>query len=133
MWGAPRPWPPGPHTPPRVPIARQYAVNALGLTTAWAALAPRARAGGASAVVVSPDTVRAVGAGNGAYTASNAALEAPALTLAKEEAGHGVRVNVVAPSLVVSPQAGEILALKGVTDVEAYYAGLPAGRALTVE
>lgn len=118
---------------PREEFARLFAVNALGLVTAWQALAPRARAGAARLVVVSSDTVRVAGAGNGAYTASKAALEALALTLAKEEARHGVRVNVVAPSLVASPQAEQILALKGVTDVGAHYAGLPAGRALTVQ
>ncbi|NES17050.1 MULTISPECIES: SDR family NAD(P)-dependent oxidoreductase [Micromonospora] len=114
-------------------FARLFAVNALGLVTAWQALAARARAGAARLVVVSSDTVRVAGAGNGAYTASKAALEALALTLAKEEARHGVRVNVIAPSLVASPQAEQILAVKGVTDIGAHYAGLPAGRALTVQ
>ncbi|MFC8849919.1 MULTISPECIES: SDR family NAD(P)-dependent oxidoreductase [unclassified Micromonospora] len=118
---------------PTEEFTRLFAVNALGLVTAWQVLAGRARAGAARLVVVSSDTVRVAGAGNGAYTASKAGLEALALTLAKEEAHHGVRVNVVAPSLVASPQAEQILAMKGVTDVDAYYAGLPAGRALTVE
>jgi NAD(P)-dependent dehydrogenase (short-subunit alcohol dehydrogenase family) len=110
-----------------------FTVNAAGLVASWQALAELARAGAARLVVVSSDTVRAAGAGNGAYTASKAALEALALTLAKEEAGHGVRVNVIAPSLVASPQAEQLLARKGVADVSAHYAGLPAGRALTVD
>jgi NAD(P)-dependent dehydrogenase (short-subunit alcohol dehydrogenase family) len=110
-----------------------FAVNAAGLVVAWQALADKGRAGAARLVVVSSDTVRVAGAGNGAYTASKAALEALALTLAKEEAVHGVRVNVVAPSLVASPQAEQILALKGILNVEAHYASLPAGRALSVD
>jgi NAD(P)-dependent dehydrogenase (short-subunit alcohol dehydrogenase family) len=77
--------------------------------------------------------VRGAGARNGPYTASKAALEAVALTLAKEEAGSGVRVNIVAPSLVESPQAQTVLARKGVTDTAVYYAGLPWGRALSVD
>lgn len=52
-------------------------------------------------------------------------------TLSAEEAEHGVRVNLVAPSLVASPLAESVLALKGVTDVEDYYRALPWGRPLT--
>jgi len=113
-------------------FTRLFQINALGLVTIWRAVANRARESGARVVVVSSDATRSLGAGNGAYTASKVALEALALTLAKEEAPSGVRVNVAAPSLVDSSQAVTILAHQGEMDPSAYYASLPWGRALTV-
>lgn len=107
-----------------------FTVNALGLVALWRAVAPAARSASARVVAVGSQATRALGAGNGPYSASKAALEAFALTLAKEEARHGVRVNVVAPSLIASAQAERILALKGVTDPQAHYRTLPWGRAL---
>lgn len=107
-----------------------WQVNAAGLVAVWQAVARSARAGAARVVAVSSETVRSAGAGNGPYTASKAALEAIATTLAKEEAAHGVRVNVVSPSLVASPMAETLLRHKDVPDPAAYYATLPWGRAL---
>lgn len=107
-----------------------FAVNAAALPLLWRAIARRARLAPARVVVISSETVRTVGAGNGAYTASKAALEAIALTLAKEEAAHGVRVNVVSPSLVDSPQARTILARMGVSNVAGHFGSQPWGRVL---
>ena len=42
------------------------------------------------------------GANGGPYNMGKAAMEALALTLAKEERGHGIRTNIVAPSLTVT-------------------------------
>lgn len=110
-----------------------WQANALSLVALWRAVAPLARENGASVVALSSETTQTAGAGNGAYTASKAALEAIALTLAKEEAVYGACVNVVAPSLVASSMAETMLAYKGVTNPAAYYAALPSGRALTVD
>ena len=44
---------------------------------------------------------------------------------------YGVRVNVLAPSLVDSPLADHILQLKGVVDRHAYVDMLPQGRMIT--
>jgi 3-oxoacyl-[acyl-carrier protein] reductase len=112
---------------------RLYTVNALGLVALWQVISRQARAGAARVVVVSSEAAAAAGRGNGPYTASKAALESIAITLAREEAVHGVRVNVLAPSLVRSPQGDKILAAKGITDVGAYYRSLPAGRPLSLD
>ncbi len=109
-----------------------WQVNALGFVAVWQAIASVARGGAASVVTISSDATRTAGAGNGPYSASKAALEAIALTLAREEAAHGVRVNVVSPSLVASPMAATMLAYKGVQVPAEYYAALPFGRALEI-
>lgn len=106
------------------------AVNALGLALVWRCVAQRARRAQARMIVISSEATRTISAGSGPYSASKAALEAIALTLAKEEYPVGVRVNVVSPSLVDSPQARQILARSGVTDPEEHYRGLPWRRAL---
>jgi 3-oxoacyl-[acyl-carrier protein] reductase len=107
------------------------AVNALALPLAWRAIAASARAGKARVVVISSEAARTVSAASGPYSASKAALEAIAVTLAREEAVHGVRVNVLSPSLVDSPQAEQVLARAGKTDPAAHYRTLPWQRALT--
>ncbi|WP_280471108.1 SDR family oxidoreductase [Nocardia cyriacigeorgica] len=110
-----------------------FTINAGALQQIWRAVHPAARSGRARVVVLSSQAAATCTPGNGAYSASKAALEALALTLAKEEAGHGVRVNVVAPSLICSPMAEQILARKGITDPADYYARLPWGRALSID
>jgi NAD(P)-dependent dehydrogenase (short-subunit alcohol dehydrogenase family) len=109
---------------------RLWRVNALGFVAVWQAIADLARADAACVVALSSEAARSFGAGNGPYSASKAALEAIVLTLAKEEAAHGVRLNVVSPSLVASPMAEAMLAHKGIETPAAYYAKLPFGRAL---
>ena len=67
---------------------------------------------------------------NGApYNMGKAAMESLALTLAKEEGRHGVRVNIVAPSLTVSDM-GERLAkaVAGVADIHELDRRSPFGR-----
>jgi len=107
-----------------------FAVNALGLALVWRIVAKRARRAQARMVVISSQATRTISAGSGPYSASKAALEAIALTLAKEEYPAGVRVNVVSPSLVDSPQARQVLARIGVADSAKHYRGLPWRRAL---
>lgn len=104
--------------------------NVTSVVRLWQAIYHRAREGGAGVVLLGSDTTVTMRPGNGAYSAAKAALEALSSTLAAEEAGHGVRVNVVAPSLVASPLAERVLALKGVSDFDQYYRALPWGRAL---
>lgn len=63
------------------------------------------------------------------YTMSNSALEALALTLAKEEVTHGIRVNVVAPGLVVTDMGSRLVrATLGVDDITQLDAQQPLGR-----
>lgn len=51
-------------------------------------------------IVISSASTTRISPKSGPYTIAKAGLEALALTLAKEEARHGIRVNVVAPGLV---------------------------------
>jgi NAD(P)-dependent dehydrogenase (short-subunit alcohol dehydrogenase family) len=108
-----------------------FTANVTSVVRLWQAVCPRARAAAAGVVLLGSDTTATLGAGNGPYSAAKAGLEALTVTLAAEEAEHGVRVNLVAPSLVASPLAEHVLALKGVTDVQDYYRALPWGRPLS--
>lgn len=110
-----------------------FSANVTATVRLWQTLHARARLDRAGVVFLSSDATATLKAGNGPYSAAKAGLEALAVTLAAEELQHGVRVNVLAPSLVASPLAQTILARKGVTDVEQYYQQLPFGRALTTE
>lgn len=107
--------------------------NVTSAVRLWHAVHPRARDGRAGVVLLSSDTTVTLRPRNGAYSTAKAGLEALAATLAAEESQYGVRVNVVAPSLVESPLAEHILAAKGVTAPGQYYLELPWGRALSVE
>ncbi len=107
-----------------------YVANTLSLVAVWHAVCQLARASQTRVVVVGSEAAASSTPGNGPYAAAKSALHALALTLAKEEAEHGVRVNVLAPSLVASAQAEQILKNKGVSDIEAYYRSQPWGRAL---
>jgi NAD(P)-dependent dehydrogenase (short-subunit alcohol dehydrogenase family) len=70
--------------------------------------------------------MRALGA---PYNMAKAALEALALTLAKEEIGHGVRVNVVAPGLVATDMGDRLVQAKlGASSVAELDARQPLGR-----
>jgi NAD(P)-dependent dehydrogenase (short-subunit alcohol dehydrogenase family) len=72
---------------------------------------------------------------NGApYTMGKAAVEALALTLAKEERGHGIRTNIVAPSLTVTEMGNRLaIATSGVRDIHELDAVSPFGRVSTPE
>ncbi|MFI2204763.1 SDR family NAD(P)-dependent oxidoreductase [Streptomyces sp. NPDC020192] len=110
-----------------------HEANALSFVRTWHAVAHRARSDGTSVLAVGSDAGQAGRANNGPYTAAKAALEALVVTVAKEEEQHGVRVNLLAPSLIDSPLAHHVMALKGVTDPDSYFAQLPWGRPLTLD
>jgi NAD(P)-dependent dehydrogenase (short-subunit alcohol dehydrogenase family) len=66
---------------------------------------------------------------NGApYNMAKAALEALAMTLAKEERRHGIHVNVVAPGLVVTEMGRRLVRAMGVEDIATMDANAPFGR-----
>jgi NAD(P)-dependent dehydrogenase (short-subunit alcohol dehydrogenase family) len=68
-------------------------------------------------------------AGGAPYNMGKAAVEALALTLAKEEAHHGVHVNVVAPGLVDTEMGQRLVkAVAGVDDIRTLDALMPFGR-----
>lgn len=80
-------------------------------------------------IVISSSEVQYNRAGGGPYNAAKSALEAWALTLAKEEARHGVRVNIVAPGLVATDMGDKLVRAKlgadSVTDLDSR---MPFGR-----
>lgn len=108
-----------------------WETNVMSLLHVLARLRARVRRDGTSITALSSDATLTRRATSGPYSATKAALEAVVETLAKEEAQYGVRVNAVAPPLVESPMATNLLARKGVTDPRPYYGALPWGRALT--
>ena len=66
---------------------------------------------------------------NGApYNMGKAAMEALALTLAKEERRHGVRVNIVAPSLTVTEMGSRLAKARGAGDIHDLDKTSPFGR-----
>jgi 3-oxoacyl-[acyl-carrier protein] reductase len=111
---------------------RLWRSNVLSFADVYSTLHSALRRSRARVLVVSSETTKKLGVGNGPYSATKAALEAIAMTLAHEEAPHGVRVNVLAPSLFDSPLADYIIRMKGVRDSDAYRASLPWGRAISL-
>jgi NAD(P)-dependent dehydrogenase (short-subunit alcohol dehydrogenase family) len=108
-----------------------FAVNVVGLVAIWQVIHERARRDHACIVVLSSDAARTSSAANGPYSAAKAALESAAATLAREEAPFGVRVNVVAPTLIDNQEGRRAVRAKGVRDVNAYFRGLAWQRGLT--
>ena len=67
-------------------------------------------------------------AGGAPYNMGKAALEALALTLAKEERGHGIRVNIVAPGLVDTEMGRRLMkAAAGIDDLRLLDERMPFG------
>jgi len=63
------------------------------------------------------------------YNMGKAAMEALALTLAKEEREHGIRTNIVAPALTVTEMGRRLSkATAGVDDIHQLDARSPFGR-----
>lgn len=80
-------------------------------------------------IVISSSEVAHMRAGGAPYNMAKAALEAFALTLAHEEAANGVRVNIVAPGLVVTDMGQKLVKAKlGRETVEELDSGQPFGR-----
>jgi 3-oxoacyl-[acyl-carrier protein] reductase len=80
-------------------------------------------------VVISSSELGAMRANGAPYNMAKAALEALALTLAHEEVANGVRVNIVAPGLVVTDMGSKLVKAKlGLDDMSELDAGQPLGR-----
>ena len=80
-------------------------------------------------VMISSSEVAHMRAGGAPYNMAKAALEALALTMAKEEVVHGVHVNVVAPGLVATDMGQRLVKAKlGMDTVAELDAGQPLGR-----
>ena len=79
-------------------------------------------------VFISSVASRLLAAGGAPYNMAKAALDALALTLAKEERQHGIHVNVVSPGLVATEMGRRLVKAMGVDDISALDAGSPFGR-----
>jgi len=111
-------------------VEKLLGVHAVGAHRLSRLCLPQLRRHDRSDIVVISSVATLHHAANGApYTMAKAAGEALALTLAKEELTHGVRVNIVAPSLTVSDM-GERLAraVTGQEDIHHLDAKFPFGR-----
>jgi NAD(P)-dependent dehydrogenase (short-subunit alcohol dehydrogenase family) len=80
-------------------------------------------------VMISSVATRHMGANGAPYNMGKAAMEALALTLAKEERRHGIRTNIVAPSLTVTEMGRRLTkAITGGKDISELDAQSPFGR-----
>jgi NAD(P)-dependent dehydrogenase (short-subunit alcohol dehydrogenase family) len=92
------------------------------------------REGRGDIVMISSVATLGMGARGGPYNMGKAAMEALALTLAKEERVHGIRTNIVAPSLTVTEMGKHLTkATAGVDDIHELDARSPFGRVSTPE
>ncbi len=79
-------------------------------------------------VFVSSVAAKLLAPNSSPYNMAKAALEALAMTLAKEERRHGVHVNVVAPGLVVTEMGRRLVRAMGVDDITTMDARSAFGR-----
>jgi len=80
-------------------------------------------------VMISSVATRHMGPNGAPYNMGKAAMEALALTLAKEERKHGIRTNIVAPSLTVTEMGRRLTkAITGGKDISELDAQSPFGR-----
>jgi NAD(P)-dependent dehydrogenase (short-subunit alcohol dehydrogenase family) len=80
-------------------------------------------------IVISSSELLHMRAGGAPYNMAKAALEAFALTLAREEAAHGVRVNIVSPGLVATDMGDRLVRAKlGLESAAELDAAQPFGR-----
>jgi NAD(P)-dependent dehydrogenase (short-subunit alcohol dehydrogenase family) len=114
-------------------VLRVMATNALALHRLLAILVPPMRgAARGDVVVISSSELSQMRANGAPYNMAKAALEALALTLAKEEIGNGIHVNIVAPGLVATEMGSRLVKAKlGLDDIAALDADQPLGRVCT--
>ena len=111
-------------------MERVVRVHAFGPHYLCKLLVPRMRTLGRADIIMISSVATLGMAGRGApYNMGKAAMEALALTLAKEEREHGVRTNIVAPSLTVTEMGQRLSrAAMGVEDIHQLDARSPFGR-----
>jgi NAD(P)-dependent dehydrogenase (short-subunit alcohol dehydrogenase family) len=111
-------------------LARVVHTHAFGAWNMSKLVLPSMRARGRGDIVMISSVATLSNGANGApYNMGKAALEALALTLAKEERPHGIHVNIVAPGLVETDMGRRLArAVAGVQDMRALDAVMPFGR-----
>jgi len=94
----------------REEVERVMTVHAIAPHVLTARLLPNLRQNLRSDVIfVSSAEVAAMHANGAPYNMAKSAMEALALTLAKEESRHGIRVNIVAPGLVMTEMGDRLV------------------------
>ncbi|HEX4180199.1 MAG TPA: SDR family oxidoreductase [Caulobacteraceae bacterium] len=92
------------------------------------------QAGRGDIIMISSVATLGMAGRGGPYNMGKAAMEALALTIAKEERQHGIRCNIVAPSLTVTEMGRRLTkATAGVDDIHELDARSPFGRVSTPE
>jgi NAD(P)-dependent dehydrogenase (short-subunit alcohol dehydrogenase family) len=110
-------------------LERVMRTNALGVHQLCRAALPALRASGSGAIVMISSLSAVSNDPYGApYNMAKAAAESLAYTLAKEEAAHGVRVNVVAPALTNTEMGRRLVKSMGLSDIHALDANFGLGR-----
>ncbi|HXQ11217.1 MAG TPA: SDR family oxidoreductase [Caulobacteraceae bacterium] len=116
-------------------MERVVRVHAFGPHYLAKLLVPHLRTQGrADIIMISSVATLGMGARGAPYNMGKAAMEALALTLAKEEREHGIRTNIVAPSLTVTEMGRRLTrATTGIEDIHQLDARSPFGRVSTPE
>ncbi len=110
-------------------LERVVAIHAFGAHHLCRLVLPSMRTRPRGDVVfVSSVAARMLAPNSAPYNMGKAALEALAMTLAKEERRHGIHVNVVAPGLVVTEMGRRLVRAMGVEDIATMDAGAAFGR-----
>jgi 3-oxoacyl-[acyl-carrier protein] reductase len=110
-------------------LERVVAIHAFGAHHLCRLVLPAMRSRPRGDVVfVSSVAARLLAPNSSPYNMGKAALEALAMTLAKEERRHGIHVNVVAPGLVATEMGRRLVRAMGVDDISTMDANAPFGR-----
>ena len=116
-------------------MERVVRVHAFGPHYLAKLVVPHMRSQGRGDIVmISSVATLGMGPRGAPYNMGKAAMEALALTLAKEERAHGIRTNIVAPALTVTEMGRRLTkATAGVDDIHDLDARSPFGRVSTPE
>jgi 3-oxoacyl-[acyl-carrier protein] reductase len=116
-------------------MERVVRVHAFGPHYLAKLLVPHLRTQGrADIIMISSVATLGMGPRGAPYNMGKAAMEALALTLAKEEREHGIRTNIVAPGLTVTEMGRRLTrATTGIEDIHQLDARSPFGRVSTPE
>jgi 3-oxoacyl-[acyl-carrier protein] reductase len=110
-------------------VERVMSIHAFGAHHVCRLVVPSMRTRPRGDVVfVSSVAARLLAPNSSPYNMAKAALEALAMTLAREERRHGIHVNVVAPGLVVTEMGRRLVRAMGVDDIATMDATAPFGR-----
>lgn len=116
-------------------IERVWRIHALGAFVLSKLVLPSMRTRPRGDIVfISSAATQFMAGWSSPYNMAKASLEALARTLAKEERGHGIHVNVVAPGLVDTEMGRRLVrATQGADDIRSLDAGSPFGHVCTPE